>query len=155
MDCSNADTNFSGGFCVMGHILRHIPYICFLFIFFLPRFTERILKIRHVVTSLPASEISPSQLYTDKYCPRGEMENRIKEQQLELFADRTSTQTFISNQLRLWLSSMTYVLMQAFRYHCLGKTSFSKATVGTIALRAAARRHIKVSKLNVKAYKNM
>ena len=61
-------------------------------------------KMRHVVTSLPASKIPPSLLYTDKYCPRGEMENRIKEQQLDLFADRTSRQTFDSNQLRLWLS---------------------------------------------------
>ncbi len=76
------------------------------------------LKIRHVVTSLPASKFPPSKLYIDKYCPRGEMENRIKEQQLDLFADRTSTQTFESNQLRLWLSSMAYVLMQAFRQHC-------------------------------------
>jgi len=91
-------------------------------------------KIRHVVTSLPASKIPPSKLYTEKYCPRGEMENRIKEQQLELFADRTSTQTFESNQLRLWLSSMAYVLMQAFRQNCLAKTSFAKATVGTIRL---------------------
>ena len=61
-------------------------------------------QMRHIVTSLPASKIPPSKLYTDKYCPRGEMENRIKEQQLDLFADRTSTQTFDSNQLRLWLS---------------------------------------------------
>jgi hypothetical protein len=91
-------------------------------------------KIRHVVTSLPASKIPPSKLYTEKYCPRGEMENRIKEQQLDLFADRTSTQTFESNQLRLWLSSMAYVLMQAFRQNCLAKTSFAKATVGTIRL---------------------
>jgi hypothetical protein len=91
-------------------------------------------KIRHVVTSLPAAKISPSQLYTDKYCPRGEMENRIKEQQLDLFADRTSTQTFESNQLRLWLSSMAYVLMQAFRQHGLSKTSFAQATIGTIRL---------------------
>lgn len=91
-------------------------------------------KIRHVVTSLPTAKIPPSQLYTDKYCPRGEMENRIKEQQLDLFADRTSTQTFASNQLRLWLSSMAYVLMQAFRQHCLAKTSLAKATVGTIRL---------------------
>ncbi len=67
------------------------------------------LKLRHVVTSLPASKIPPSKLYTEKYCPRGDMENRIKEQQLELFADRTSTQTFESNQLRLWLSSIAYV----------------------------------------------
>jgi hypothetical protein len=92
------------------------------------------LIIRHVVTSLPASKIPPSKLYTKKYCPRGEMENRIKEQQLDLFADRTSTQTFESNQLRLWLSSMAYVLMQAFRQHCLNKTSLAKATVGTIRL---------------------
>ena len=91
-------------------------------------------KMRHVVTSLPASKITPSLLYTDKYCPRGEMENRIKEQQLDLFADRTSTQTFDSNQLRLWLSSMAYVLVQAFRQNCLCKTSFAKATVGTIRL---------------------
>ncbi len=92
------------------------------------------LKIRHVVTSLPASKIIPSKLYTDKYCPRGEMENRLKEQQLDLFADRTSTQTFESNQLRLWLSSMAYVLMQAFRQNCLSKTAFAQATVGTIRL---------------------
>ncbi len=90
--------------------------------------------MRHVVTSLPASKITPSLLYTDKYCPRGEMENRIKEQQLELFADRTSTQTFDSNQLRLWLSSMAYVLMQAWGQNCLSKTSFAQATVGTIRL---------------------
>ena len=91
-------------------------------------------QMRHVVTSLPASKIPPSLLYTKKYCPRGEMENRIKEQQLDLFADRTSTQTFDSNQLRLWLSSMAYVLMQAFRQNCLARTSFAKATVGTIRL---------------------
>lgn len=92
------------------------------------------LKIRHVVTSLPTAKIPPSKLYTDKYCPRGEMENRLKEQQLDLFADRTSTQTFHSNQLRLWFSSIAYVLMQAFRHYCLSKTSFSQATVGTIRL---------------------
>ncbi len=90
--------------------------------------------MRHVVTSLPASKITPSLLYTDKYCPRGEMENRIKEQQLELFADRTSTQTFDSNQLRLWLSSMAYVLRQAWGQNCLSKTSFVQATVVTIRL---------------------
>lgn len=92
------------------------------------------LKIRHVVTSLPAAKIPPSKLYTDKYCPRGEMENRLKEQQLDLFADRTSSKTFHSNQLRLWFSSIAYVLMQAFRHHCLSRTSFFQATVGTIRL---------------------
>ena len=92
------------------------------------------LTIHHVVTSLTASEISPSLLHTNKYCPRGEMENRLKEQQLDLFADRTSTQTFESNQLRLWLSSMAYVLMQAFRENCLSQTPLAKSTVGTIRL---------------------
>ena len=91
--------------------------------------------MRHVVTSLPASAISPSLLYTKKYCPRGEMENRIKEQQLDLFADRTSTHHFESNQLRLWLSSMAYVLVQAFRENCLKKTELKNATVGTIRLK--------------------
>ena len=92
------------------------------------------LKIRHVVTSLPASKIPPSKLYTKKYCPRGEMENRIKEQQLDLLADRTSTQTFESNQLRLWLHSWAYVLINAFRQHCLKKTLLARATVGRIRL---------------------
>jgi len=91
------------------------------------------LELRHVVTSLPAAKVPPSKVYTDKYCPRGEMENRIKKQ-LDLFAERTSTQTFERNQLRLWLSSMAYVLMQAFRQHCLTKTALAKATVGTIRL---------------------
>ena len=92
------------------------------------------LKMRHVVTSLPASKNPPSKLYTKKYCPRGEMENRIKEQQLDLLADRTSTQTFQSNQLRLWIHSWAYVLINAFRQHCLKKTSLAKATVGRIRL---------------------
>ena len=90
------------------------------------------LKVRYVVTSLPASKYPPSIVYTKKYCPRGEMENRLKEQQLELFSDRTSSQTFDSNQLRLWFSSMAYVLLQAFRQQCLARTSLAKATVGTI-----------------------
>lgn len=92
------------------------------------------LKIRHVVTSFPASKIPPSKLYTKKYCPRGEMENRIKEQQLDLLADRTSTQTFQSNQLRLWIHSFAYVIMNAFRQNCLKKTTLAKATVGRIRL---------------------
>ena len=92
------------------------------------------LKMRHVVTSFPASKIPPSKLYTKKYCPRGEMENRIKEQQLDLLADRTSTQTFQSNQLRLWIHSIAYVLINAFRQNCLKKTLLAKATVGRIRL---------------------
>lgn len=63
-------------------------------------------NLRFVVTSLPARQVPPSQLYTQQYCPRGEMENRFKEQQLELFSDRTSTHTNQCNQLRLWFSSL-------------------------------------------------
>lgn len=90
------------------------------------------LKMRFVVTSLKAANVPPGLLYTHKYCPRGEMENRIKEQQLELFSDRTSTHTFEGNQLRLWFSAVAYVLMQAFRASCLVRTPLAKATVGTI-----------------------
>jgi hypothetical protein len=90
------------------------------------------LKMRFVVTSLPTAKIPPGLLYTHKYCPRGEMENRIKEQQLELFSDRTSTHTFEGNQLRLWFSAVAYVLMQAFRASCLARTPLATATIGTI-----------------------
>ena len=60
------------------------------------------------------------------------MENRFKEQQLELFSDRTSTHTFAGNQLRLWFSSIAYVLMNALRNKCLVKTELQNAQVGTI-----------------------
>ncbi|WP_089094155.1 IS1380 family transposase [Nodularia sp. NIES-3585] len=89
-------------------------------------------NIRFVVTSIPANKIAPGKLYTQKYCPRGEMENRFKEQQLELFSDRTSTHTFAGNQLRLWFSSIGYVLMNALRSQCLVKTELQNAQVGTI-----------------------
>jgi hypothetical protein len=58
-------------------------------------------------------ELKRAKLHADDYCPRGEMENRIKEHQLDLFSDRTSTHAFESNQLRLWLPSFAYVLMQS------------------------------------------
>jgi hypothetical protein len=63
------------------------------------------------------------------------MENRIKEHQLDLFSDRTSTHEFESNQLRLWFSSFAYVLMQALRYHGLAKTELAGAQCGTIRLK--------------------
>lgn len=89
-------------------------------------------NIRFVVTSLPTEKVSPSEVYTHKYCPRGEMENRFKEQQLELFSDRTSTHTFAGNQLRLWFSSIAYILMNALREQCLALTELPNAQVGTI-----------------------
>ena len=77
----------------------------------------------------------PQKLYEDVYCQRGEMENRIKEQQLDLFADRTSCHRFLANQFRLLLSSAAYVLVQALRRTALVGTELAQAQVGTIRLK--------------------
>jgi hypothetical protein len=90
---------------------------------------------RFVVTSLRADQHQARALYEKLYCARGEMENRIKECQLDLFADRTSTSTIRANQLRLWLSSMAYVLVSALRRIALATTRFADATCGTIRLK--------------------
>jgi hypothetical protein len=90
---------------------------------------------RFIVTSLRRRAIDAKTLYEKLYCARGEMENRIKEQQLDLFADRTSTATMAANQLRLWFSSFAYVLMTALRRLALQHTEFETATCGTIRLK--------------------
>jgi hypothetical protein len=90
---------------------------------------------RFVVTSLARHEIKTRRLYERLYCARGEMENRIKECQLDLFADRTSARTMRANQLRLWFASMAYVLLCALRRIGLAHTRFAKATCGTIRLK--------------------
>jgi hypothetical protein len=90
---------------------------------------------RFVVTSLPAREVDARTLYEDVYCARGDVENRIKEQQLDLFADRTSAATMRANQLRLWFASMAYVLLEALRRIGLRHTQFAAATCGTIRLK--------------------
>ena len=90
---------------------------------------------RFVVTSLNAKEVGARYLYETVYCARGDMENRIKECQLDLFADRTSTATMRANQLRLWLASMAYVLLCAMRRIGLAHTQFAEATCGTIRLK--------------------
>src|SRR5205809_4288406 len=90
---------------------------------------------RFVVTSLKRSEAGARQLYEDIYCARGDMENRIKECQLDLYADRTSAQTMRANQLRLWFAAMAYVLLCALRRIGLQHTPFAKATCGTIRLK--------------------
>ncbi|HUU68784.1 MAG TPA: transposase [Planctomycetota bacterium] len=90
---------------------------------------------RFVVTSLPADEYDARSLYEDVYCGRGEMENRIKEQQLCLFADRTSTATIRGNQIRLWFSSMAYVLVSALRRLGLAGTQLAHARCDTIRLK--------------------
>jgi hypothetical protein len=87
---------------------------------------------RFVVTNLPGD---PQGLYDEVYCARGEMENRIKEQQLMLFADRTSCHKFLANQFRLLLSAAAYVLVEAVRRLGLAGTELARAQVGTIRLR--------------------
>lgn len=90
---------------------------------------------RFVVTSLPVEQADARGLYEDIYCARGEMENRIKEQQLCLFADRTSTATMRANQLRLFLSSLAYVLVAAVRRLGLAQTAESALRCDTIRLK--------------------
>jgi Transposase DDE domain group 1 len=90
---------------------------------------------RFIVTSLGCEEWQARALYEDLYCARGEMENRIKEQQLDLFADRTSTATMRANQLRLWFASMAYVLLARLRDVALAGTELANATAGTIRLK--------------------
>jgi hypothetical protein len=90
---------------------------------------------RFVVTSLPAGRIDGKTLYERDYCARGDMENRIKEQQQDLFADRTSTATLRANQNRLYFSSFAYVLLCALRRLGLKNTEMARAQCGTIRLK--------------------
>jgi Transposase DDE domain group 1 len=90
---------------------------------------------RFVVTSLKKEEYDAKVLYEKEYCGRGEMENRIKEQQLDLFADRTSAATMKANQMRLWFSSIAYVLMSELRRIGLKGTEMERAQSGTIRTR--------------------
>ena len=90
---------------------------------------------RFVVTSLSEGEFDARSLYEDEYCARGDMENRIKEQQLCLFADRTSAATMRANELRLWFASIAYTLMNALRRLGLKDTSMARARCDTIRLK--------------------
>jgi hypothetical protein len=90
---------------------------------------------RFVVTSLKPDRWPAKALYEELYCARGEMENRIKECQLDLFADRTSTATMAANQLRLWFSSFAYVLLTGLRRIALAGTELAHATCGSIRLK--------------------
>jgi hypothetical protein len=87
---------------------------------------------RFVVTTLSKDEYDARTLYEKEYCGRGDMENRIKEQQLDLFADRTSSATMRANQLRLWFSSIAYVMMSELRRIGLRGTEMERAQSGTI-----------------------
>ena len=97
--------------------------------------TEGEANPRFIVTSLSRAETNGRFLYEKVYCARGDMENRIKECQGDLFADRTSTATMLANQLRLWFASMAYVLLCALRRIGLAHSQFAEATCGTIRLK--------------------
>ena len=90
---------------------------------------------RFVVTNLPPSRAGARRLYEKLYCARGEMENRIKEQQLGLFADRTSAATMRANQLRLYFASFAYVLLYALRRLGLKGSALARAQCTTIRLK--------------------
>ncbi len=90
---------------------------------------------RFVVTSLVRGEYGPKYLYEKVYCARGELDDRIKECQLDLYADRTSSATMRANQLRLWFYSIAHVLLCATRRIGLHDTKFATATCGTIRLK--------------------
>jgi hypothetical protein len=105
---------------------------------------------RFIVTSLPQYQFPAPVLYETIYCARGEMENRIKEQQMGLFADRTSTESLRGNQLRLYFSSIAYMLMHALRRLALKGTDLERAQCSTIRLKLlkiGAQIHITVRRV--------
>ena len=105
---------------------------------------------RFVVTRLSRRRAGARRLYEKLYCARGDMENRIKEQQLGLFADRTSSATMRANQLRLYFASLAYVLMHGLRRLGLQGTSMAQAQCTTIRLKVlkiAARLRITVRRI--------
>jgi hypothetical protein len=87
---------------------------------------------RFVVTSLSTAAFDGCTLYEQEYCARGDMENRIKEQQLWLFADRTSCETMRANQVRLYLSTVAYIVLRALREFGLRGTELAQAQCGSI-----------------------
>ncbi len=101
---------------------------------------------RFIVTSLGKEEYDARSLYEDEYCARGDMENRIKEKQLMLFADRTSSAKMRANQLRLYFSSIAYLLMQTLRRIGLKGTEMARAQCDTIRLKLLKiGAHIKIT----------
>ena len=105
---------------------------------------------RFIVTSIPVEQWEGRSLYEQGYCARGEMENRIKEQQLGLFADRTSSHQMQANQLRLYFASYAYVMMQALRRIGLAGTELARAQCTTIrekVLKVGAQIRVSVRKV--------
>jgi Transposase DDE domain group 1 len=116
---------------------------------------------RFIVTNLPAdgwgepaqaARFAPAALYEKLYCARGDMENRIKEQQLDLFADRTSTHWLASNQLRLWFSAFAHLMLSPLQAEVLAGTELEGASLGQIRLRLfkiAARVRVSVRRIHI------
>ena len=116
---------------------------------------------RFIVTNLPkdgwgkaaqATRFEPAALYENFYCARGDMENRIKEQQMDLFADRTSTHWMASNQLRLWFSAFAHLIMSTLQAEVLTGTELAAASIGQIRLRLfkiAARLTASVRRIHI------
>jgi hypothetical protein len=116
---------------------------------------------RFIVTNLPAdgggepalaARFAPAALYEQFYCARGDMENRIKAQQLDLFADRTSTHWLASNQLRLWFSAFAHLIMSTLQADVLAGTELERASIGQIRLRLfkiAARVRVSVRRIHL------
>ncbi|HWJ18550.1 MAG TPA: IS1380 family transposase [Geobacterales bacterium] len=90
---------------------------------------------RFIVTSLSSEDFDAKTLYEKEYCARGEMENRIKEQQLMMFADRTSCETLRANQVRLYMSTVAYIVMRALREFGLKDTEMAQAQCSTIRVK--------------------
>jgi Transposase DDE domain group 1 len=90
---------------------------------------------RFVVTSYPSARMAAAPWYEELYCARGDMENRIKEQQLGLFADRTSSATMRANQLRLWCAAIAYALLNHLRQGGLRETELAQAQASTLRCR--------------------
>jgi len=107
---------------------------------------------RFVVFHLPGERFTIREIYEQEYCARGDMENRIKEQQLYLFADRTSSSMMRANQLRLWFSTAAYMLMNELRHRALAGTEFQRAGCETIRLKLmkiGARVRVSVRRIHV------
>ena len=116
---------------------------------------------RFIVTNLPKdgwgdptqiARFEPAALYEKFYCARGDMENRIKEQQMDLFADRTSTHWMASNQLRLWFSAFAHLIMSTLQAEVLKGTELEAASIGQIRLRLfkiAARLKASVRRIHI------
>ena len=116
---------------------------------------------RFIVTNLPAAGFKgqvdrgvfeTARLYEEFYCQRGQMENILKQQTLDLRADRHSTHYLVSNQLRLWLATLAYLLLERLRALTLQGTALAKATMGTIRqrlLKVAAAVRVSVRRVYV------